>query len=47
MARMLMDLSDKIAGGESHSQVADLLEKWKNRSPALKLKIFHLQQGLK
>lgn len=47
MARMLMDLGDKIAGGESHSQVADLLEKWKNRSPALKLKIFHLQQGLK
>ncbi len=47
MARMLMDLSDKIAGGESHSHVSDLLEKWKNRSPALKLKIYHLQQGLK
>ena len=47
MARMLMDLSDKIAGGETHSHVADLLEKWKSRSPALKLKIFHLQQGLK
>ena len=47
MARMLMDLSDKIAGGESHSQVSDLLEKWKSRSPALKLKIYHLQQGLK
>ena len=47
MARMLMDLSDKIAGGETHSHVADLLEKWKSRSPSLKLKIFHLQQGLK
>ncbi len=47
MARMLMDLSDKIAGGESHSHVSDLLEKWKSRSPALKLKIYHLQQGLK
>lgn len=47
MARMLMDLSDKIAGGEIHSHVSDLLEKWKSRSPALKLKIFHLQQGLK
>lgn len=47
MARMLLDLSDKIAGGETHSHVADLLEKWKSRSPALKLKIFHLQQGLK
>jgi hypothetical protein len=47
MARMLMDLSDKIAGGESHSHVSDLLEKWKSRSPELKLKIYHLQQGLK
>lgn len=46
MARLLMDLADKIAGGESHSKVADLLEKWKSRSPALKLKIYHLQQGL-
>lgn len=46
MARLLMDLSDKIAGGESQSQVSDLLEKWKQRSPELKLKIFHLQQGL-
>jgi hypothetical protein len=46
MARLLMDLSDKIAGGEAHSHVADLIEKWKSRSPELKLKIFHLQQGL-
>lgn len=47
MANILMALGDKIAGGESHSQVADLLEKWKSMSPALSLKIFHMQQGLK
>jgi hypothetical protein len=47
MAKLLMSLGDKIAGGDSHSQMADLLEKWKSMSPGLKLKIFHLQQGLK
>ena len=36
MAKLLMELVDKIAGGESHSQAADLLEKWKRHSPALK-----------
>jgi|APSaa5957512622_1039677.scaffolds.fasta_scaffold24115_2 hypothetical protein len=47
MARLLMELVDKIAGGESHSQAADLLERWKGHSPALKLKIYHMQQGLR
>jgi N-acyl-D-aspartate/D-glutamate deacylase len=47
MALLLMELIDKIAGGESHSQALDLLEKWKSHSPALKLKIFHMQQGLR
>ena len=47
MARLLMGLGDKIRGEESRSQASDLLEKWKGISPALKLKIFHLQQGLK
>ena len=47
MARLLMSLGDKIAGEGSRSQASDLLEKWKGMSPALKLKIFHLQQGLK
>ena len=47
MARLLMSLGDKIAGKGSRSQASDLLEKWKGMSPALKLKIFHLQQGLK
>ena len=47
MARLLMSLGDKIHGEDSRSQASDLLEKWKGMSPALKLKIFHLQQGLK
>ena len=47
MARLLMSLGDKISGEDSRSQASDLLEKWKGMSPALKLKIFHLQQGLK
>ncbi|MBT7453605.1 MAG: hypothetical protein HN796_06935, partial [Gemmatimonadetes bacterium] len=47
MALLLMELVDKIAGGESHSQASDLLEKWKSHSPALKLKIYHMQQGLR
>lgn len=47
MARLLMSLGDKIRGEDSRSQASDLLEKWKGMSPALKLKIFHLQQGLK
>ena len=47
MARLLMSLGDKISGEGSRSQASDLLEKWKGMSPALKLKIFHLQQGLK
>ncbi len=47
MAMLLMELVDKIAGGESHSQASDLMEKWKSHSPALKLKIFHMQQGLR
>ena len=46
MARLLMSLGDKISGEDSRSQASDLLEKWKGISPALKLKIFHLQQGL-
>lgn len=47
MARLLMSLGDKLSGEGSRSQASDLLEKWKGMSPALKLKIFHLQQGLK
>ena len=46
MARLLMSLGDKISGEDSRSQASDLIEKWKGMSPALKLKIFHLQQGL-
>ncbi len=46
MARLLMSLGDKISGEDSRSQASDLLEKWKGMSPALKLKIYHLQQGL-
>ena len=47
MARLLMGLGDKISGEDIRTQASDLLEKWKGMSPALKLKIFHLQQGLK
>lgn len=46
MAKLLMSLGDKISGEDSRSQASDLIEKWKGMSPALKLKIFHLQQGL-
>jgi len=45
LAQLLVELSDRLEGEEG-VQAASLLETWKSRSAALKLKIYHLQQGL-
>ena len=43
MAEMLVDLSAKL---EQSQQAEALLDEWKRTSPDLKLKIYHLEQGL-
>ena len=45
MAEMLMDLTNKLEE-RSGSQAEALLDEWKQTSPDLKLKIYHLEQGL-
>ena len=45
LAQLLVELSARLEGGPGH-QAALLLEEWKDRSAALRLKIYHLQQGL-
>ncbi|MFC1526023.1 hypothetical protein ACFL6X_04335 [Candidatus Latescibacterota bacterium] len=46
LAELLVELSDRL-DGQSARQAEALLDEWKTRSPDLKLKIYHLQQGLK
>lgn len=45
LAQLLVELSFRLEG-PSGVQATSLLEEWKQRSPGLKLKIYHLQQGL-
>ena len=45
LAQMLVDLGNRLSG-TAGEQAAELLESWKHRSAALKLKIYHMQQGL-
>ena len=45
LAEMLLDLRAKF-DQRSEAVADDLLEEWKTKSPDLKLKIFHMQQGL-
>ena len=46
MAQMLLELSDKL-DGTTGDRAEALLEEWKGKSPDLKLKIYHMQQGLR
>ncbi len=45
MAQMLMELSNKLDVG-SKPQAQALIEQWMTKSPNLKLKIYHMQQGI-
>ena len=45
MAQLLVELDSRLEG-EAKARAAALLERWKNRSATLNLKIYHLQQGL-
>ena len=45
LAQLLVDLSTRLDGGPGQ-QAAMLLEEWKERSAVLRLKIYHMQQGL-
>ena len=45
MAAMLLELKTRLDRG-TEPAAEELLEGWKGRSPALKLKIYHMQQGL-
>ena len=45
LAQLLVEFSDRLEG-HAGSQALALLEEWKGRSATLKLKIYHLQQGL-
>ncbi|MCC7264420.1 MAG: hypothetical protein IT369_18060 [Candidatus Latescibacteria bacterium] len=45
LAQLLVELSFRLEG-PSGVQASTLLEEWKQRSPGLKLKIYHLQQRL-
>jgi hypothetical protein len=45
LAQLLVDLSNRLEG-EAAAQVHSLLEEWKSRSSDLKLKIYHLEQGI-
>jgi len=46
LARLLVELSGRLEGDTARRAEA-LLEEWKTRSPDLKLRIYHLQQGVK
>ena len=46
LVQLLVELTERLEG-RSARQAEALLEEWKSLSPELKLKIFHLQQGLK
>ena len=46
MAQMLLELSHKLDAATGDRADA-LLEEWKSKSPELKLKIYHMQQGLR
>ena len=46
MAQMLLELSHKLDAATGDRADA-LLEEWKSKSPDLKLKIYHMQQGLR
>ena len=45
LAQLLVQLSDRLQGG-AQERARNLLEDWKNRSAALKLRIYHLEQGM-
>ena len=45
LAQLLVDLGSRLSG-TAGEQAAELLESWKTRSAALKLKIYHMQQGI-
>ncbi|MEE3258609.1 MAG: hypothetical protein VX293_05330 [Candidatus Latescibacterota bacterium] len=45
LAQLLVGLSEQLDGAAGH-RAALLLEDWKGRSAALKLKIYHLEQGI-
>jgi hypothetical protein len=45
LAQLLVGLSERLDGEAGH-RAASLLENWKSRSAALKLKIYHLEQGI-
>ena len=45
MAQLLVELSARLEG-EAKDRAGAMLEQWKSRSATLKLKIYHLQQGL-
>ena len=45
LAQLLVGLSEKLEGEAGH-RATQLLENWKGRSAALKLKIYHLEQGI-
>ena len=46
LSELLVELSGRLEG-DSARRAEALLEEWKTRSPDLKLKIYHLQQGVK
>ena len=45
LAQLLVELSQRLEG-DAEAQASSLLENWKNRSPDLRLKIYHLQNKL-
>ena len=45
LAQLLVGLSGRL-DGQAEKQAAALLENWKSRSASLKLKIYHLEQGI-
>ena len=45
LAQLLVGLSGQLDGEAGH-RATQLLEDWKGRSAALKLKIYHLEQGI-
>ena len=46
LAQLLVGLSRRL-DGQAGQQAAALLENWKSRSASLKLKIYHLEQGIR
>ena len=46
LAQLLVGLSGRL-DGQAGQQAAALLEHWKSRSASLKLKIYHLEQGIR